>query len=102
MRRIETELRNFIDDNFLYGRQCQFSDTDSFMELGFIDSTGMLELVNFIEQRYGITLEDSDLVPENLDSIAQLTQFIQGKTVPPPAAAEPAIGLWQSLVKAAR
>jgi acyl carrier protein len=47
--------------------------------MGIIDSTGLLELVNFLEGQYGISVEEGDLIPENLDSIAQLAGFLQRK-----------------------
>ena len=76
---LENQLRRFVIDNFLYGREETFSNHDSFLEMGLIDSTGMLELVGSLEKKYGIQVEDADLVPDNLDSIFQLTQFIQRK-----------------------
>lgn len=79
MDRLRTELRRFVIDNFMYGRDCQFRDEDSFLELGIIDSSGLLELVNFLEKQYGIQIEEADLVPENLDSVAQVTRFLQEK-----------------------
>lgn len=79
MRRIQSELRDFVIKNFLYGRENGFCDTDSFLDMGIIDSTGMLELVNFLEKHYGFEVEDSDLIPDNLDSVAQLTQFVHRK-----------------------
>jgi acyl carrier protein len=77
--RLQTELRRFVIDNFMYGQDCQFRNEDSFLDLGIIDSTGLLELVNFLEKQYGIHVEEADLVPENLDSVAQLARFLQGK-----------------------
>ena len=63
------ELRRFIIDNFLFGvEDSQFSDDDSFLEKGLIDSTGVLELVAFIEEQYGIRFQDDEIIPENLDS----------------------------------
>ena len=79
MGKLESDLRRFMIENFLYGRPVQFSDDDSFLDLGIIDSTGILELVNFLETTYGIAVEDSDLVPENLDSIRELAQFVERK-----------------------
>ncbi|MBZ5570892.1 MAG: acyl carrier protein [Acidobacteriia bacterium] len=63
----------------MYGRECQMRDEDSFLDLGIIDSSGLLELVNFLEKQYGIQVEEADLVPENLDSIAQLARFLRRK-----------------------
>jgi|SRR5579871_2789098 len=82
MPRIEDELRHFVIDNFMYGREGNFSDDDSFLDMGVIDSTGMLELVGFIENKYGITVEDIDLIPENLDSISRVAQFVNRKIRP--------------------
>ncbi len=79
MGQIEDELRRFVIDNFLYGRDSRFSDDDSFLSMGIIDSTGMLELVNFLENTYGIDVDDADLVPQNLDSITGLAQFVERK-----------------------
>jgi acyl carrier protein len=53
--------------------------------MGIIDSTGMLELVGFLEKRYGIEVEDADLIPDNLDSVAQLASFVAHKLPHSPA-----------------
>jgi acyl carrier protein len=79
MDRIQTELRRFIIDNFLYGRDCRLRDDDSFQESGIIDSTGLLELVTFLETQYRIHVDDADLVAENLDSIERLARFLRRK-----------------------
>lgn len=79
MNDIAQSLRHFVKDNFLFGRDDAFSDDDSFLELGIIDSTGVLELVAFVEETYQIAIEDEDLVPENLDSIDNLVRFIEAK-----------------------
>lgn len=80
MPRMEDDLRRFIIDNFLYGQERCFSNEDSFLDMGIIDSTGMLELVGFIEQQYGIVIEDRELVPNNLDSVSRLADFVDRKT----------------------
>ena len=79
MPTIEDELRAFVVNNFLYGRDDHFSNDASFLEMGMIDSTGILELVAFLEKTYHIALEDMDLVPANLDSISRLGNFIRKK-----------------------
>jgi acyl carrier protein len=79
MNHIASSLRQFIRDNFLFGQDLAFADHDSLLELGIVDSTGVLELVKFIEDRYRITIEDEELVPENLDSIENLVRFIGAK-----------------------
>ena len=76
------ELRRFITDNFLFGAEDgQFSDDESFLEKGFIDSTGVLELVAFVEEQYGIRFQDDEITPENLDSINRLIQFLNKKLI---------------------
>ena len=72
-------LREFIQENFLFGQEPTFSDADSFIDQGIIDSTGVLELVAYLESQYGFTVADDELVPENLDSIDNLVRFIEVK-----------------------
>ena len=80
MSKYELDLRQFIVDNFLFGKaDAPLSNSDSLLERGIIDSTGVLELVGFLEQKYGITIQDEELVPENLDSIDQLVRFVTRK-----------------------
>jgi acyl carrier protein len=74
---IRETLRNFVTENFLYGRGGDLKDDDSFLDSGIIDSTGVLELVSFIEESFGIKVQDSELVPENLDSIQRVTEFVE-------------------------
>ncbi len=74
---IRETLRTFISENFLpQSGVDSFRDPDSFMEKGIIDSTGVLELLEFIEEKFGIKVEDEEVVPENLDSLDKLTAFI--------------------------
>lgn len=77
---IEEEVREFIFENFLFGQDDQvLNNDDSLLDNGIIDSTGVLELIAFLEQQFQITVEDMELVPENLDSVNRLTGFIQRK-----------------------
>lgn len=77
---IDNAIREFLVENFLYGNKDGLpGDEDSFMEKGFIDSTGILEIVSFIEEKFLITVEDDDLVPENFDSITHLVNYINSK-----------------------
>jgi acyl carrier protein len=77
---VENEIRNFIAENFLFGNREKLpGDDDSFLQKGLIDSTGILEVISFIEEKFGISVEDDELVPENLDSIRSLTDFIGRK-----------------------
>jgi len=73
------EIREFVIDNFLFGEDTGFENAASFREAGILDSTGILELVGFLEETYDIHVEDEDLVPENLDSIARVVQFLDRK-----------------------
>jgi|SRR3954462_756038 acyl carrier protein len=80
-REIESALRKFVIDNFLYGKGGEtLSDTTSFLDTGLIDSTGVLELVLFLESTFGIEVPDEDVVPDNLDSIARLCAYIGRKS----------------------
>jgi acyl carrier protein len=75
-------IREFIAENFLYdepGAADSFEDDTSLVDTGIVDSTGVLELVAFLEHQYGISVGDDELVPENLDSIHRLTTFLEGK-----------------------
>ncbi len=77
---IQTEVREFIIDSFMMGKNPEeLTDDGSLLDLGIIDSTGVLELVGFIEEKYEVSVEDEDLVPENMDSIDNLVKYIEGK-----------------------
>ncbi len=76
------QLRSFVTDNYLFGQaDSSLTDDTSFLESGIIDSTGMLELVGFLERTFGIRLEDEELIPDNLDSLRKLDRFVSGKLV---------------------
>ncbi len=73
-------LKEFILDSFLpFAEENPFGDEDSFMEKGIINSTGVLELLQFIEETFEITVEDEEVIPDNLDSLNKLTSFIESK-----------------------
>ncbi len=77
---LKSEIRDFIVDNFLYGQDdSNLGDDVSFLSSGIIDSTGVLELVSFVEEEYGISVEDEELIPDNLDSIQKLSEFVSRK-----------------------
>ncbi len=79
-RKIDHEtLRQFVTDNFMFGQANGLADNDSFLEKGIIDSSGILELISFLEERYGIKVEDEDLIQQNLDSIANIAAFLERK-----------------------
>ena len=80
MNEIKSEIKEYIIENFLFGdRDTLIEDDDSFMESGILDSTGILELITFIEDRYDIKLDDDEILPENLDSLNNLETFIKKK-----------------------
>lgn len=76
---ITEQIREFIAENFLFGPADEIGNTDSFLESGILDSTGVLQLVDFLEQTYGIKVEDEEFVPENLDSIEKIAAYLNGK-----------------------
>ncbi|MBS3758366.1 MAG: acyl carrier protein [Desulfobacterales bacterium] len=78
---VKPTLRQFIIDNFLFGDDNGLADDTSFLEEGIIDSTGMLELITFLEETFSIQLDDEELIPENLDSINNLVSFLSKKQV---------------------
>ncbi len=74
------QLRRYVLESFLFTTdESALDNHDSFLDKGIIDSTGILELVTFLEQEFGIQIVDEELLPENLDSIDRLVTFIQGK-----------------------
>jgi acyl carrier protein len=77
---IAQEIREFVVTNFLFGQNTAKLDLEtSFLESGIIDSTGVLELVAFIEQKYDVSVGDQELLPENLDSVHNASRFVAGK-----------------------
>jgi len=73
-------IRSFIFENFLFDAdENALDNNDSFLEQGIIDSTGVLELVNWLEETYSIQVDDLELIPENLDSVNRLASFIKNK-----------------------
>jgi acyl carrier protein len=76
---IRQQLREFIFENFLFGRERPLGDEDSLAKEGIVDSTGVLQLVSFLEETYNIAVEDEELTPENLDSIGSITAYLYRK-----------------------
>ena len=72
-------IREFVIENFLFGEANGLKDDTSFLEEGIIDSTGILELVTFLEDEFSITVEDEELIPENLDSISNVASYLERK-----------------------
>jgi len=77
---VRAELAEFIVTNYLFGDAMMAPrDEDSLIEEGIIDSTGVLELIEFLESHFGIEVSEAETVPENLGSISSLTQFVVSK-----------------------
>lgn len=77
---IKHKIREFIETSFLFreGRD-GLQDDQSLLAEGLIDSTGILELVSYLEGEFGIIVEDQEIVPENLDSVAQIAAYVDSK-----------------------
>jgi acyl carrier protein len=85
MERLIQDIRAFIVENFLFGDDSTpvaFSDDDSFQERGIVDSTGILELVCHLQERYAIAIADDELIHENLDSLSKVARFVERKRQP--------------------
>jgi acyl carrier protein len=78
MRHIDT-VRGFIVENFLFGDGESLREDMSLMEEGIMDSTGILELLFFIEETFGFSVEDDELIPENMDSLQNIARFVDRK-----------------------
>ncbi|RUM97753.1 acyl carrier protein [Pseudaminobacter arsenicus] len=77
---VETAIRAFIVENFLFGDESyKLTGETSLIDNDLIDSTGILELVTFLEERFSIRIADADIVPANLDSIARIDAFVNAK-----------------------
>jgi acyl carrier protein len=79
MTDIRAQVKTFIVNNFLFGDAGSLQDDTSFLESGIIDSTGILELVTFLEESFKIKVKDDELVPENLNSIAVIEAYLRRK-----------------------
>lgn len=77
---VETDIRAFIVENFLFGDESyKLTGETSLIDNDLIDSTGILELVTFLEERFSIRIADADIVPANLDSITRIHAFVNAK-----------------------
>jgi acyl carrier protein len=85
---IEHAVRQFLTDNFPLAGGEELAADDSLIAAGVIDSTGVLELIEFLEERYEIQIADEEVLPENLDSIASIGRFVAGKLGTADATAE--------------
>lgn len=82
MSDIQTSIINFIKENFIMGRsETKVDPEESLIESGIMDSTGVLELVEFLEATFNIQVEDEELVPENLETVKNITEFLKTKGI---------------------
>ena len=75
----QQEIREFIIENFLFGNDAGLGDETSFLDNGIVDSTGILELIAFLEEEFQISVEDEEFIPENLDSIVNVVNYLERK-----------------------
>lgn len=77
---LRSDVRQYIIENFYYGQDDHtLDDHISFLQNGIIDSTGVLELVSFLQEKYNILIHDDEMIPENLDSIINIEVFVTRK-----------------------
>lgn len=77
---LEQKIKGYILENFLFTDDSSaLASDDSLLEKGIIDSTGVLELIMFMEEEFDIKVEDEEMIPENLDSVNNLVSFVQRK-----------------------
>ena len=79
---IGESVRNFILKNFLFDNSRPLRGNDSLLGTGIIDSTGVLELINFLQETYQVKFEDQDLIAENFDSVERIQSFVSSKLSP--------------------
>jgi acyl carrier protein len=73
-------IRNFILENYLFTSDVsQLGLDDSLLGRGIVDSTGMLEIILFLEEQCGVKVEDSEMIPENLDSVNRIATYVASK-----------------------
>jgi acyl carrier protein len=80
MMSIESQIKNYIARNLIFSSNgFNYSDDASFLEEGIVDSQGVMELLLFVEDTFGISVDDQEITPDNFDSISRLAHFIRSK-----------------------
>lgn len=79
MTSIEQEIRKFIADNILFSNHYPYPDELSFLENGIVDSMNIMELVMYVEEKYGVKVNDEEIIPENFDSVSSIATFVRSK-----------------------
>jgi acyl carrier protein len=80
---VSQRVRQFVIENFYISNPAEISDETLLVTNGYVDSTGMLEVISFLETEFGIQISDQETTPENLESVARITAFVtrkQGRT----------------------
>jgi acyl carrier protein len=77
------KVRAYVIENMLLGEDSGFEDTTSLLDAGILDSTGAMELVAFLEKDFGISVQDMEIAPENLDSVERICAFVARKQQEP-------------------
>lgn len=85
-----TRVREFVTRNFFVSDATRLTDAASLLDLGVVDSTGVLEIIGFVERDFGLAVEDDEIVPANLDSIERIATYVERKLAARPA--EPGAG----------
>jgi acyl carrier protein len=79
--KIREHLRRYIAENLLFSdKEYPFEDDASFLKNGVVDSTGVMELVAYVEKKFGVTVDPKEVVPDNFDSVKSLTDYVKRKT----------------------
>jgi acyl carrier protein len=76
---IKSQVRSFVTSNFYVADPAALADDASLLDQGIIDSTGVLEVIGFVESTFGITVEDAEMLPDNLDSVQRISDFVARK-----------------------
>ncbi|RLJ15817.1 acyl carrier protein [bacterium endosymbiont of Escarpia laminata] len=77
---VREEIRSYVLDNYLFtDDQSKLEDDNSFLETGILDSNGVMEIIFFLEDEYGVSISQEEMIPENLDSVSRIVQFVESK-----------------------
>ena len=76
---VESEIYKFVVDNFMFGQAAGLGYDESLLQKGVIDSTGVLELVSFLQETFNITVEDNEIIPANLETIHGIVSYVNKK-----------------------
>jgi len=79
MNDVQQEIHNYIVDKILFDNGEKLDEDLSFQESGILDSTGFLELITFVEEKFRVEISDRELVPENFDTLRKISGFVQSK-----------------------